>query len=86
LEVDLLRRRREQGQAGKDAAANVRTAFEPRPGWIRTSDWDRPCSYCNKCLVNVIENPLGCYEPARFGGGSAAMIRDVMSVYEPTAF
>jgi 2,4-dienoyl-CoA reductase (NADPH2) len=47
---------------------------------------DRPCTYCNKCLVNVIENPLGCYEPARFGGDTAAMIREVMSVYEPTAF
>ena len=23
---------------------------------------DRPCTYCNKCLVNVVENPLGCYE------------------------
>lgn len=47
---------------------------------------ERPCTYCNKCLVNVIENPLGCYEPARFGGDTAAMIREVMSVYEPTAF
>ena len=27
---------------------------------------DRPCTYCNKCLVNVVENPLGCYEPSRF--------------------
>jgi 2,4-dienoyl-CoA reductase (NADPH2) len=47
---------------------------------------ERPCTYCNKCLVNVIENPLGCYEPARFGGDRDAMIREVMSVYEPTAF
>jgi 2,4-dienoyl-CoA reductase-like NADH-dependent reductase (Old Yellow Enzyme family) len=47
---------------------------------------ERPCTYCNKCLVNVIENPLGCYEPARFGGDTAAMMREVMSVYEPTAF
>ena len=23
---------------------------------------DKPCTYCNRCLVNVIENPLGCYE------------------------
>ena len=21
-----------------------------------------PCSYCNKCLVNVVESPLGCYD------------------------
>jgi 2,4-dienoyl-CoA reductase (NADPH2) len=47
---------------------------------------DRPCTYCNKCLVNVIENPLGCYEPSRFGGDTDAMMREVMSVFEPTAF
>jgi 2,4-dienoyl-CoA reductase (NADPH2) len=47
---------------------------------------ERPCTYCNKCLVNVIENPLGCYEPARFGGDTARMMREVMSVYEPTGF
>src|SRR5689334_3827887 len=26
---------------------------------------DKPCTYCNKCLVNVVENPLGCYEESR---------------------
>ena len=25
-----------------------------------------PCTYCNKCLVNVVENPLGCYDERRF--------------------
>ena len=24
----------------------------------------KPCTYCNKCLVNAVENPLGCYEPS----------------------
>jgi 2,4-dienoyl-CoA reductase-like NADH-dependent reductase (Old Yellow Enzyme family) len=47
---------------------------------------ERPCTYCNKCLVNVIENPLGCYELARFDGDTARMMREVMSVYEPTGF
>ena len=27
---------------------------------------DRPCTYCNRCLANVIENPLGCYEESRY--------------------
>ena len=22
----------------------------------------RPCTYCNKCLVHAIKDPLGCYE------------------------
>ena len=26
----------------------------------------RPCTYCNRCLVNAVENPLGCYEEKRF--------------------
>ena len=44
---------------------------------------DRPCTYCNKCLLNTLENPLGCYEPARYGGDYEAMIAEVMSVFEP---
>lgn len=41
---------------------------------------ERPCTYCNRCLVNVIENPLGCYEPARYDSREE-MIREVMSVF-----
>ena len=41
-----------------------------------------PCTYCNKCLVNVVENPLGCYEEKRFPS-RAAMIDQIMSVYKP---
>jgi 2,4-dienoyl-CoA reductase-like NADH-dependent reductase (Old Yellow Enzyme family) len=47
---------------------------------------ERPCTYCNRCLVNVIENPLGCYEPARYDGDVDRMMREVMSVYTPTGF
>jgi 2,4-dienoyl-CoA reductase-like NADH-dependent reductase (Old Yellow Enzyme family) len=47
---------------------------------------ERPCTYCNRCLVNVLENPLGCYELARYDGDRERMIREVMSVYEPTGF
>jgi len=44
---------------------------------------EKPCTYCNKCLVNVIENPLGCYEVSRYDGDYDRMIREVMSVYQP---
>ena len=27
---------------------------------------ERPCTYCNKCLVHVVEHPIGCYEESRF--------------------
>jgi 2,4-dienoyl-CoA reductase (NADPH2) len=47
---------------------------------------DRPCSYCNKCLVGVLENPLGCYDLDRFDGDYDRMMREVMSVFHPTPF
>jgi 2,4-dienoyl-CoA reductase (NADPH2) len=46
---------------------------------------DRPCTYCNRCLVNVIENPLGCYEVSRFPSRDA-MIAEIMSVFDPPPF
>jgi 2,4-dienoyl-CoA reductase (NADPH2) len=45
----------------------------------------RPCTYCNKCLVNVIENPLGCYEESRYDSREE-MIAEIMSVYQPAPF
>jgi 2,4-dienoyl-CoA reductase-like NADH-dependent reductase (Old Yellow Enzyme family) len=44
-----------------------------------------PCTYCNKCLVNVVENPLGCYEESRYASREE-MVRQIMSVYEPAPF
>jgi 2,4-dienoyl-CoA reductase (NADPH2) len=47
---------------------------------------NKRCTYCNKCMLNVLENPLGCYELSRFDGDHDEMIRQVMSVYEPKPF
>ena len=46
---------------------------------------DRPCTYCNKYLVHVVEHPIGCYEESRFDSRDA-MIAQVMSVFSPPAF
>ncbi len=46
---------------------------------------DRPCTYCNRCLVNVVENPLGCYEEKRYPSREA-MIAEIMSVFNPPPF
>ena len=43
---------------------------------------DRPCTYCNKCLLNAPKNPMGCYELDRFGGDYDAMVEELMSIYE----
>jgi 2,4-dienoyl-CoA reductase (NADPH2) len=44
-----------------------------------------PCKYTNKCLINQVENPLGCYEPSRYASHDD-MVRDIMSVYDPPPF
>ncbi|MEO6237083.1 MAG: NADH:flavin oxidoreductase [Vicinamibacterales bacterium] len=45
----------------------------------------RPCTYCNKCLVNAVENPLGCYELSRFASHDE-MIREIMTVFDRQPF
>jgi 2,4-dienoyl-CoA reductase-like NADH-dependent reductase (Old Yellow Enzyme family) len=45
----------------------------------------KPCTYCNKCLVHVVEHPLGCYEESRFASRDE-MLQQVMSVFHPPAF
>ncbi len=42
---------------------------------------EQPCSFCNRCLVNALANPLGCYDVRRFKGDRDAMIQEVMSVF-----
>jgi 2,4-dienoyl-CoA reductase-like NADH-dependent reductase (Old Yellow Enzyme family) len=45
----------------------------------------KPCTYCNKCLMNVPTSPLGCYEESRFGSREE-MVRQIMSVFDPPPF
>jgi 2,4-dienoyl-CoA reductase-like NADH-dependent reductase (Old Yellow Enzyme family) len=45
----------------------------------------QPCTYCNKCLINGLENPLGCYDESRFASREE-MVREILSVYDPPSF
>jgi len=45
----------------------------------------KPCTYCNKCLVNVLQNPLGCYDESRFTSRDE-MVREILSVFSPAPF
>jgi 2,4-dienoyl-CoA reductase (NADPH2) len=47
---------------------------------------DKPCTYCNKCLVHVVEHPIGCYEESRFDNDRDRMIAEIMSVFSPPPF
>jgi 2,4-dienoyl-CoA reductase (NADPH2) len=45
----------------------------------------KPCTYCNNCLVNAVENPLGCYDETRFDSREQ-MVGEIMSVFTPPPF
>ena len=69
--------------ANPDLPRILKQANGPEPG--------RECTYCNKCLLNDLENPLGCYELSRYDGDSFEeryqnMLTNVMSVFYPPAF
>ncbi|HUB15104.1 MAG TPA: NADH:flavin oxidoreductase [Acetobacteraceae bacterium] len=51
----------------------------------------KECTYCNKCLLNDLANPLGCYEVQRYDGDTfdekwESLIKEVMSVFEPPLY
>lgn len=41
----------------------------------------RPCTFCNKCLLNAPKSPMGCYELSRFGNNHDRMIEAVNRIY-----
>ncbi len=45
-----------------------------------------PCTYCNKCLLNTLENPLGCYDERRYSGDHEIMVKEVLTVFQPAPF
>jgi 2,4-dienoyl-CoA reductase-like NADH-dependent reductase (Old Yellow Enzyme family) len=45
----------------------------------------RPCSYCNKCLFNLLEHPLACYDERRFES-TEAMLAEAFAVFAPAPF
>jgi 2,4-dienoyl-CoA reductase-like NADH-dependent reductase (Old Yellow Enzyme family) len=40
----------------------------------------RPCTFSNKCLFNLLESPLGCYEESRFEN-RAEMLDEIYAVF-----
>ena len=69
--------------ANNDLAQILAHANGPAPG--------KACTYCNKCLINDLENPLGCYELSRYDGDTFdekydRMMAEVMSVFSPPTF
>jgi 2,4-dienoyl-CoA reductase-like NADH-dependent reductase (Old Yellow Enzyme family) len=46
---------------------------------------ERPCSYCNKCLFNLLEHPLACYDERRFESREA-MLAEAFAVFAPAPY
>ena len=44
----------------------------------------QPCTFCNRCLVNAVYNPLGCYDVTRFDYDQRAIIDEAMRVFDPS--
>jgi 2,4-dienoyl-CoA reductase-like NADH-dependent reductase (Old Yellow Enzyme family) len=45
----------------------------------------RPCTFSNKCLFNLLESPLGCYDERRYDSREE-MLREIYSVFDPPPF
>ncbi|HEU0122691.1 MAG TPA: NADH:flavin oxidoreductase [Bryobacteraceae bacterium] len=85
--ASVIRQAIENGQC--DAVSMARTLVaNPEMPKMFAEGLDRPpvpCTYCNKCLVNVVENPLGCYDETRYMTREA-MVRDILSVFDPPPY
>jgi 2,4-dienoyl-CoA reductase-like NADH-dependent reductase (Old Yellow Enzyme family) len=45
----------------------------------------RPCTFANKCLFNLLEHPLGCYDESRYASRDE-MLDELYAVYDPPPF
>jgi 2,4-dienoyl-CoA reductase (NADPH2) len=83
----LIRRGIEQGYFDGVAIARPLIANNDLPQVLAAGkdEPDRPCSFCNRCLVNAISNPLACYDQRRYANHDE-MIKEAMSVFHPPPF
>jgi 2,4-dienoyl-CoA reductase-like NADH-dependent reductase (Old Yellow Enzyme family) len=65
--------------------ANVDLPRALADGW--SGPFHRECTYCNRCLLHVLEHPLGCYDQSRFEDGPPTqqghdrMMQDVFEIF-----
>jgi 2,4-dienoyl-CoA reductase-like NADH-dependent reductase (Old Yellow Enzyme family) len=80
--ASIIRNAIESGQC--DAVSMGRTAIANPDLPLRFARGhdaaERPCSFCNRCLINVLQHPLGCYDERRFSSHHE-MIGELMAFY-----
>jgi 2,4-dienoyl-CoA reductase-like NADH-dependent reductase (Old Yellow Enzyme family) len=83
----VIRRVISEGCTDAVSIARPLIANRDLPKILESTDLpDRPCSFCNRCLVNAIANPLGCYDVRRFDGDHDAMVAKILEVFHPSQF
>jgi len=83
--ASFIRRALEAGQCDAVSMARTLVANNDLPN-LFAAGYDRapkPCTYCNKCLLNTLVNPLGCYDERRFSSREE-MVEQIFSVYKPS--
>jgi 2,4-dienoyl-CoA reductase-like NADH-dependent reductase (Old Yellow Enzyme family)/FAD/FMN-containing dehydrogenase len=84
--ASLIRRVLDENQADAVSIARPLVANPDLVQWFSQGKElpPQPCTFCNKCLANLLEHPMGCYELERFEGDQDKMLADVMSVFQPS--
>jgi 2,4-dienoyl-CoA reductase-like NADH-dependent reductase (Old Yellow Enzyme family) len=83
----VIRRVISEGYTDAVSIARPLIANRDLPKILESKDLpDRPCSFCNRCLVNAIANPLGCYDVRRFDGDHDVMVAKILEVFHPSQF
>jgi 2,4-dienoyl-CoA reductase (NADPH2) len=82
-------RMREALQAGRCDVITIARGLLANPDMVRQFEAGRdaparPCTYCNKCLVNALLQPLACWEESRFDSRDA-MFEQAYQVYKESA-
>lgn len=80
----FMRRAIEDGKCDAVTMARPLLANPDLPATLQRGEevsQKKRCTYCNKCLAHVLEDPLGCYEESRYESRDE-MIRSVMDFYE----
>ena len=83
--ASVIRRALEGGQCDGVSMARTLVANNDLPN-LFAAGYDRaprPCTYCNKCMINTLVNPLGCYDERRYATRQE-MVDQIFSVYHPS--
>jgi 2,4-dienoyl-CoA reductase-like NADH-dependent reductase (Old Yellow Enzyme family) len=86
--ASVIRDAIESGDCDAVAMTRALIANPDLPKWFERGydEPPTPCTHCNKCLYNVANNPMGCYDVSRYNGDHEQMLAEIFSVFRPNDF